>query len=162
MGRKSSSVPRILAVLIPYLERKDLEFSSNCGNAPTIPVTAEEGKVNVAKLVRELQAEPGGDSIKAYDSQHFYDPDVGAVVNAFAASQGVKPIGIRSLANKDDDVVVQEMARQKGSMKAEHEAYLEAIAEITRLRRELDHVKTRIQFVQEHGVLLRHPRLDFD
>lgn len=160
MGRKSSATARIFAVLNPYLERKDLEFSENGGKRQTLPTTTEEGKVNVTQLVRELQNEPGGATIKSHDTQHFYNDEIGSIVNAFAVTQGIKPIGIRSLANKDDDIVLKEMARQKSSMKEEHEAYLEAISDNVRLRKENAQLKAKLALVQENGILIRHPSSD--
>ena len=126
---RQSVVPEILALLEPYLDKKDKEWYDQTGDRhPTLPTTPDR-KVNVRQLVEDM-------GLKFSQAQHFFNKkELADPVNAIATIQNIGTIGSRAICKSDEDVVLGEMAKMKNVAKGEHDAYLEAIAENSNLRR---------------------------
>lgn len=153
---RQSITPEILKVLQPYLDRKDKEWWEQSGErTPTLPTTTD-GKVNVRQLVEDLE-------LKSTYAQHFFNKkELADLVNVMAAVQGVAPIGSRAICKSDDEIVRDEVQATKNAAKKEHEAYLEAVATISHLRKENEQLKATLNFIQETGCIMRQMEIEFE
>lgn len=154
MARKSIT-PEILQVLEPYLDRKDNEWWNQTGERkPTLPTTSDN-KVNVRQLVQEIGRKPS-DVQHFFNKNELYDP-----INVLATVQSIGPIGSRVISKNDDDIARNELSRAKSTSKAEHEAYVEAVAEISRLRKENEQLRAMKNYFQETGCVLRQTEIKY-
>ena len=153
---RQSIVPTITEKLEPYLDKKDKEWWDQTGErTPTLPTTTD-GKVNVRQLVDELKLNPN------YVQHFFNKKELADMVNAMASVQGVAPIGSRAICKSDDEIIRNEIQATKKASKQEHEAYLEAIATISQLRKENEQLRATVNFIQETGCVLRQTEIEFE
>lgn len=150
MAKEATAVQRILDAIEPWLNAKMEEWLAQGGEeedrTPTLPVT-KENKVNVTKLVKDLALQ-----LKAGDAQHFYKPEIAAVVNAVAEQQGIKGIGSTA---KEDDAAKNQIRRTSSENRKLGQALSQTSAEVLRLREELELLRTRMSEVQSSGWLVR-------
>lgn len=128
-------VPAILEVLEPWLEGIEKEYAAQPPTElrPTLPLTPD-GKVNVVAIVRELKLKPA-------DQKWFHTkPEIRDLVNSFAESQGVKPIGSRTQLDQVDDVVRQKVKRLGGDARRAQSDLTEAQRQIEFLTAKLEKV----------------------
>lgn len=145
-----SIVPEILAKLEPYLEELDKKFEAQSKDTriPTLPFTVD-GKVNVRQITYAL-------GLRESQEQHFYKkPELAAVVNSIARVQGLKSIGSRILDEAADDVVVARIAKITADKNDFARTLAAKEAEIESLRAEIKVLKSKIEFIETTGLLIR-------
>ncbi|MGV7219555.1 hypothetical protein [Bradyrhizobium sp. UFLA05-112] len=145
--------PEILAALEPHLELLDAEWSAQPEDRrhPTLPTTGD-GKVNVRQLVRDI-------GLRETLEQHFFrKPELAGPVNALARVQGVKPIGSRLLDDVADAGIRKRLGRDADTISELRKALAEREALVASLREENTRLKTRLDLVEETGLLFRTPR----
>lgn len=149
---RPSIVPAILQMLEPYLAAKAQEFTDltaamkAAGNpldaTPTLPSTVD-GKINILGIGRALD-------LPATSRQHLYKPEIVALLNAAAESQGLKGIGSRGEDDADDRLAkVQAKLSDCLRQAAERETL------IFRLRQENDGLRKQLALLAETGMVMR-------
>jgi uncharacterized small protein (DUF1192 family) len=150
MPRTDAVVPRILALLLPYLEAKDNDWRDQPHDRRqiTLPAT-RDGKVNVRALVREI---PG---LRPSDEQHFFNkPDLSGAVNVIAKAQGLACIGSRVLEIIQDDAASARHAKDATLNKQLATGLLEAEARIAALTRRIQQLEAELELRYETGQML--------
>jgi hypothetical protein len=148
--RRDAATPRILAVLLPYLDAKDNEWCDQSGEdrRPTLPST-KDGKVNVRAIVAEIAG------LNAADEQHFFKKiEIAGPVNVIARAQGLKPIGSRVLEDAEDDAA---RVRHKQDAKRNKELsadLLEAEAKIAELTERVRQLEAQLELRTQTGLTL--------
>jgi hypothetical protein len=151
-----SVMPKILAVLEPFLERAERDWLAQpeAGRQSTLPLT-NDGKVNVTQLVKVLGLSP------SY-AQHFYKEAIAGVVNAVARAQGVKPIRNRAMDDAEDDAAKAKIAQLSAETKRQTEGHslsrvrlAELERENTELRARVARAEKRLEHLQQNGSLIR-------
>jgi len=145
-----SVVTEILGGLEPYLEGLQSSWAAQpeSDRAPTLPLW--RGKVCVRQIVRDLGL---GES----DEQFFYDkPELAGPVNAIAEAQGVEQIGSTS-RTEGDAGVRKRLGRDARTITDLRRSLAEREAAIVALREENARLRTRLELVEETGLVARIP-----
>ncbi len=149
-SRTDAAGPRILGILLPYLEVKDNEWrdQSPDDRRPTLPAT-RDGKVNVRGIVQELAG------LRPADEQHFFrKPEIAGPVNILADVQGLKRIGSHALEKAEDDAARARHARDSQRYNQLAADLIEAEARIAQLTERVRQLEAELVLRTETGQVL--------
>jgi hypothetical protein len=148
---RPSILPTILAVLEPFLERRQQEWAGqvDAARAPTLPEVF--GKVDVRNLVKAL-------GLPLSYEQHFYNKsELRTLVNSIAEGQGLKGIGSRAEMDDYGKAAESRLTQAQKERSDFARALSEAHAQIDRLRRENSSLRAQLELRASTGMTLRLP-----